>query len=170
MIGRADIEGSKSNVAMNAWLPQASSLIPTSTWHFLQASTVPESRRTVLRLHSSILSDGGSTYLKPREHEFALALLTLKTHTYACVESDKRALSCECTRPSRLRIDPTDWIVTRACLALHAEVLPSALGTSRLAGVSRIPVCRRRAHSTDYMRSRLETVGVTVPGTIVRYS
>jgi hypothetical protein len=25
MIGRADIEGSKSNVAMNAWLPQASS-------------------------------------------------------------------------------------------------------------------------------------------------
>ncbi|CAN7022511.1 unnamed protein product [Brassica rapa subsp. trilocularis] len=23
MIGRADIEGSKSNVAMNAWLPQA---------------------------------------------------------------------------------------------------------------------------------------------------
>ena len=24
MIGRADIEGSKSNVAVNAWLPQAS--------------------------------------------------------------------------------------------------------------------------------------------------
>jgi hypothetical protein len=24
MIGRADVEGSKSNVAMNAWLPQAS--------------------------------------------------------------------------------------------------------------------------------------------------
>ncbi|TMD67702.1 MAG: hypothetical protein E6I91_06270 [Chloroflexi bacterium] len=31
MIGRADIEGSKSNVAMNAWLPQASSWDPTST-------------------------------------------------------------------------------------------------------------------------------------------
>ncbi|TVY31860.1 hypothetical protein LOCC1_G008329 [Lachnellula occidentalis] len=29
MIGRADIEGSKSNVAMNAWLPQASSVLPT---------------------------------------------------------------------------------------------------------------------------------------------
>ncbi|PSS06605.1 hypothetical protein M430DRAFT_130130 [Amorphotheca resinae ATCC 22711] len=27
MIGRADIEGSKSNVAMNAWLPQASSCV-----------------------------------------------------------------------------------------------------------------------------------------------
>ncbi|CAN7089096.1 unnamed protein product, partial [Brassica rapa subsp. narinosa] len=26
MIGRADIEGSKSNVAMNAWLPQATSI------------------------------------------------------------------------------------------------------------------------------------------------
>ena len=30
MIGRADIEGSKSNVAMNAWLPQAS--YPYGTW------------------------------------------------------------------------------------------------------------------------------------------
>jgi hypothetical protein len=34
MIGRADIEGSKSNVAMNAWLPQASypcgTVTPTS--------------------------------------------------------------------------------------------------------------------------------------------
>jgi hypothetical protein len=29
MIGRADIEGSKSNVAMNAWLPQASSVLPS---------------------------------------------------------------------------------------------------------------------------------------------
>jgi hypothetical protein len=28
MIGRADIEGSKSDVAMNAWPPQASSVIP----------------------------------------------------------------------------------------------------------------------------------------------
>ena len=31
MIGRADIEGSKSNVAMNAWLPQASSLVPSKS-------------------------------------------------------------------------------------------------------------------------------------------
>jgi len=28
MIGRADIEGSKSDVAMNAWPPQASSVVP----------------------------------------------------------------------------------------------------------------------------------------------
>ncbi len=36
MIGRADIEGSKSNVAMNAWLPQASypcgNFSDTSSW------------------------------------------------------------------------------------------------------------------------------------------
>jgi hypothetical protein len=38
MIGRADIEGSKSNVAMNAWLPQASypcgNFSDTSTFKF----------------------------------------------------------------------------------------------------------------------------------------
>ncbi|PHT25150.1 Regulator of rDNA transcription protein 15 [Capsicum baccatum] len=38
MIGRADIEGSKSNVAMNAWLPQASypcgNFFETSTFEF----------------------------------------------------------------------------------------------------------------------------------------
>ena len=37
MIGRADIEGSKSNVAMNAWLPQASypcgNFSDTSSWN-----------------------------------------------------------------------------------------------------------------------------------------
>ncbi|KAI9070565.1 hypothetical protein K1719_047479 [Acacia pycnantha] len=32
MIGRADIEGSKSNVAMNAWLPQA--VIPVNQTSF----------------------------------------------------------------------------------------------------------------------------------------
>jgi hypothetical protein len=36
MIGRADIEGSKSNVAMNAWLPQASSVLPGPIgYHYL---------------------------------------------------------------------------------------------------------------------------------------
>ena len=40
MIGRADIEGSKSNVAMDAWLPQASypsgNFSDTSSWKFLK--------------------------------------------------------------------------------------------------------------------------------------
>ena len=31
MIGKADIEGSKSNVAMNAWLPQA--MIPSGCYN-----------------------------------------------------------------------------------------------------------------------------------------
>ncbi len=41
MIGRADIEGSKSNVAMNAWLPQASypcgNFSDTSSLKFLKS-------------------------------------------------------------------------------------------------------------------------------------
>ena len=41
MIGRADIEGSKSNVAMNAWLPQASypcgNFSDTSSFKFRKA-------------------------------------------------------------------------------------------------------------------------------------
>ena len=45
MIGRADIEGSKSDVAMNAWPPQASSVIPTSigreTFHLALQFSVP---------------------------------------------------------------------------------------------------------------------------------
>ncbi|OAQ29937.1 hypothetical protein K457DRAFT_893729 [Linnemannia elongata AG-77] len=51
MIGRADIEGSKNNVAMNAWLPQASHLLsiasamPTAAYIQL-ASPSPDSRAT----------------------------------------------------------------------------------------------------------------------------
>ncbi len=41
MIGRADIEGSKSNVAMNAWLPQASypdgNFSDTSSWTIIKS-------------------------------------------------------------------------------------------------------------------------------------
>ncbi|CAN6973180.1 unnamed protein product, partial [Brassica rapa subsp. trilocularis] len=33
MIGKADIEGSKSNVAMNAWLPQATNPFPKACSH-----------------------------------------------------------------------------------------------------------------------------------------
>ncbi|KAJ0171859.1 hypothetical protein K1T71_012635 [Dendrolimus kikuchii] len=56
MIGRADIEGSKSNVAMNAWLPQASYpcgsigrafAVPMRTEHLDQASFCPFAPREV---------------------------------------------------------------------------------------------------------------------------
>jgi hypothetical protein len=43
MIGRADIEGSKSNVAMNAWLPQASSLLPLEVDCLPRAHRLPSS-------------------------------------------------------------------------------------------------------------------------------
>ncbi|KAG8305092.1 hypothetical protein J6590_077244 [Homalodisca vitripennis] len=48
MIGRADIEGSKSDVAMNAWPPQASyPCVPMRTEHRDQASICPFALREV---------------------------------------------------------------------------------------------------------------------------
>ncbi|GBP52897.1 Putative uncharacterized protein ART2 [Eumeta japonica] len=48
MIGRADIEGSKSDVAMNAWPPQASyPCVPMRTEHLDQASFCPFAPREV---------------------------------------------------------------------------------------------------------------------------
>jgi hypothetical protein len=60
MIGRADIEGSKSNVAMNAWLPQASSSVPPPR----RAGGQRGSGRCCPwpALHLSV---GSSPYLKP---------------------------------------------------------------------------------------------------------
>ncbi|CAO1293303.1 unnamed protein product, partial [Diamesa hyperborea] len=48
MIGRADIEGSKSHVAMNAWRPQASyPSVPIRTEYQDQASFCPYTQRVV---------------------------------------------------------------------------------------------------------------------------
>ncbi|TVY32929.1 putative uncharacterized protein ART2 [Lachnellula cervina] len=63
MIGRADIEGSKSNVAMNAWLPQASSVLPTRpfwTECFHTCVACPEGAR------QGAVASGRSSYLKLR--------------------------------------------------------------------------------------------------------
>jgi hypothetical protein len=57
MIGRADIEGSKSNVAMNAWLPQASSL-------YRVAEATSFVYPGVGDLNKGTLSSGGRLYLK----------------------------------------------------------------------------------------------------------
>ena len=59
MIGRADIEGSKSYVAMNAWQPQASSFIPISDRHLLRSSLI-----LVFLNGTSTLSSGSGLYLK----------------------------------------------------------------------------------------------------------
>ncbi|KAK3810889.1 MAG: hypothetical protein J3Q66DRAFT_286855, partial [Benniella sp.] len=47
MIGRADIEGSKSNVAMNAWLPQA---CPSQLQHGKTCSHQPPFHRRCVQL------------------------------------------------------------------------------------------------------------------------
>ena len=64
MIGRADIEGSKSNVAMIAWLPQVSSIVPCSASHFLLASLHLQLQSLLSSLHCSHVSMGGRSYLR----------------------------------------------------------------------------------------------------------
>ena len=76
MIGRADIEGSKSNVAMGAWLPQASSFLPGDLLQaFPPALTPPSLGMTVISLLKVTISGGSSMYLRP-----------VRTHTLPCVE------------------------------------------------------------------------------------
>jgi hypothetical protein len=80
---------------MNAWLPQASSRIPTSAWAFPPSifRLRPSPRLQVRRgLREDTLSGGGSTYLKQRV--CARVVRTPSTHTFACVESDSYAGVC----------------------------------------------------------------------------
>ncbi|KAH8094759.1 hypothetical protein DFH11DRAFT_1062687 [Phellopilus nigrolimitatus] len=67
MIGRADIEGSKSNVAMNAWLPQAS--YPCGTVVSSSRSRVREHPEALgwLGLSSSGPISGGPDYILSSE-------------------------------------------------------------------------------------------------------
>ncbi|KAG2266038.1 hypothetical protein Bca52824_073117 [Brassica carinata] len=81
MIGRADIEGSKSNVAMNAWLPQASYpcvgfplSLPVLSWLFDARGKLPkelfpvrppaETRRSTLALLAAQAARQQSTGLE----------------------------------------------------------------------------------------------------------
>jgi hypothetical protein len=57
MIGRADIEGSKSNVAMNAWLPQASYPCGEFTIHISKGKYPREPELLLLSAPSPIDSD-----------------------------------------------------------------------------------------------------------------
>jgi hypothetical protein len=79
MIGRADIEGSKSNVAMNAWLPQASypcgTVVPSRDVRGLILIVTPGlyfDRQDLPRLRGDLLPfvlgpslKGARLYLKP---------------------------------------------------------------------------------------------------------
>jgi hypothetical protein len=62
MIGRADIEGSKSDVAMNAWPPQASSLLPVSFGNNIDTFML----LSYAAGRHDTLSGGSSPYLKQR--------------------------------------------------------------------------------------------------------
>ena len=95
MIGRADIEGSKSNVAMNAWLPQASSLLPAA-----QEIAAPTASRPVRPVGGGFLSEGNSPYLRPAQEDGPTPWRALNRPT---------ALR----PPSRLRIVSIHRIVTR---------------------------------------------------------
>ena len=62
MIGRADIEGSKSNVAMNAWLPQAS--YPFGNFSVTSSVTCLRAKGSIghtfmVRIHTENRNQGG---------------------------------------------------------------------------------------------------------------
>ncbi|CAN6801203.1 unnamed protein product [Brassica oleracea] len=71
MIGRADIEGSKSNVAMNAWLPQASypcgNFSDTSSFKFRRSKGSIGHAFTVLSTNLNIQEAGSSDRDAPPE-------------------------------------------------------------------------------------------------------
>jgi hypothetical protein len=125
---------------MNAWLPQASSRIPASTRHFRLASTALPTRRTAFQLLGSVLSDGGSTYLKleesvvPGDGERVYARVDARKYTtppphgHSHQPIPLRALNrgkgtlLQVLLPPRLRIDPTNGVVTRTRQStLHAR-------------------------------------------------
>ena len=129
MIGRADIEGSKSYVAMNAWQPQASSLIPCSLQHFLCRSMHPQLRSWLDTLRCSHVSMGGRSYLRMTPTR------VMSPHTLPIVETRS-------TRPCRLLIIPICWIITRMTqTSLTLRCYPRTLGTNSLAGLSSNQVC-----------------------------
>jgi hypothetical protein len=69
MIGRADIEGSNGNVAMNAWLPQASSFIPSLLWPFrCQSHRTPRLRAGWAHIPQAGFPQGVGRTLRFRAH------------------------------------------------------------------------------------------------------
>ena len=128
MIGRADIEGSKSNVAMGAWLPQASSLIPRDLMlSFPTALTSPPLGVSVFLLPLVTISSGSSMYLRPCKDPH----LTMRW-TAQCLLR---------LYPSRLLIIQSPELSPVLLKVLHEEALSlrlafGALRTSQHPGVS----------------------------------
>jgi hypothetical protein len=68
MIGRADIEGSKSNVAMNAWLPQAS--YPCGNFSGTSSRSISDIKGSIghafaVRIHTENRNQGGISPFSP---------------------------------------------------------------------------------------------------------
>ena len=103
MIGRADIEGSKSNVAMNARLPQVSSWLPISVRHLLRSSSISA--------FADSLSRGSGLYLKR----------SLSTHCHLVSElhpwDSPKDLAADCPRISSVVTVPE--VVTLATPAFQ---------------------------------------------------
>ena len=135
MIGRADIEGSKSDVAMNAWPPQASSLLPTR-YNQLQ-------NRLALRFlanaasRRSTLSGGSSPYLK-QEASLPVSREESPTNTLASVEPPS-----PCTFTGEYGQVSCGLSLSSGFLAVRQdywEALLPQLATTGLARVPRIQV------------------------------
>ncbi|PSR88335.1 Uncharacterized protein CEY00_Acc31383 [Actinidia chinensis var. chinensis] len=81
MIGRADIEGSKSNVAMNAWLPQASypcgNFSDTSSFKFRRSKGSLGHAFTV-RIH--IRNQNQTTFYPSVPHEISVLVKLILGH------------------------------------------------------------------------------------------
>jgi len=98
MIGRADIEGSKSHVAMNAWRPQASSSLPKRFLKaFLRVEREKMHCRRVFHAYSYALSSGSRLYLecKASRHDYARKIRAFSStigFTSVPLQSLKRAV------------------------------------------------------------------------------
>ena len=160
MIGRADIEGSKSNVAMNAWLPQASSVIPADL------GVCTDRFSTLCRLVGDrTLSGGRSPYLK---HAESTPTSYRALNRPALSNRQVSQVSCGLSLFSRfLPVCPeqTLWLgVTRP------------LGTEDLTRVPRIQMCCSTEGTFNSLLTAAHTASATAeldpnqasgPGTIV---
>ena len=135
MIGRADIEGSKSNVAMNAWLPQASSVIPAGGG---SPRTNPFSA-LCRPVGGCTLSGGRSPYLKRDP------VRPGHTHILASVEppscADPQHSGGRQGAESAADCLYSSGFYQSTLYRRPAGVLPAALGTEDLTRVPRIQMC-----------------------------
>ena len=142
-VGRADIEGSKSDVAKNAWPPQASSRYPVA-----RARAPERGRRATSRaypwvggLGEGTLSGGGRLYLK-----LSPTPCQSLRRAASSLPPGRRAGG----RPCRLLVDPIHEIMTRTLPTPSTPgCYPGRLGTRGLARVFPATRCVASSPSRD---------------------